>query len=551
MFAPEGNTAKIIALCAITSILTNFLEGYCSAYPNTSQDAFEEFLNQSYANRNRDGGLSDWGFTWFWSLFLNIWFIGFLLGTLMTPLFADNYGRKVAILLANSINLGATITSVLSIMFHLPEMLIIGRILGAVGSGISMNAIILFIQETTPTALRGTCSFLSEGTFIAANVIGMGMGMDVVLGNYLIPLIGLAIIPGVMGILIVIPLKESPKYLLINRNDRKAALDALIYYQGKEVNHNDILEEILKESDNSKVDLPFFLAIKEVIEQPYLRKAMTIGVLSLQIIVGIWPIIYNSTELLEAHMSAKTAQFSSFLFISANFLASIVGMWAVERFGRRPMLLYCGIGNTISLCAYILFDRLANMAEESKLKYGCVAALIGYGITYGCAVGPIAAFITSELCPQRFRSLVQSLVYCINTVIIFGLSFVTLPLYRLFDVWSFIPLFIVPSTLSLIYLCFQLPETKGREIHEIVEQLMRDTESVADILPDILPKNYSSLSKFKESLRKMSSKLSNAKSPYDNMNVPKIIIKSASNHTLNENFDAPKTKIKSSVAKAL
>lgn len=219
---------KIISLCAITSILTNFLvfffiksferfleatdsfkkiqEGYCSAYPNTADDGFELFLNSSFAERNKNVGLSEWAYTWFWSMFLNIWFIGFLMGTLSVPLIADNFGRKTAIIFANSVNFVATISSVIAIFFHMPELLIIGRIMGAAGSGISMNSLILFIQvknqemkrdsyiwfkETTPTALRGTCSFLSEGTFIAANVIGMGFGMDVILGKNLMILIGL------------------------------------------------------------------------------------------------------------------------------------------------------------------------------------------------------------------------------------------------------------------------------------------------------------------------------------------------------------------------
>ncbi len=95
------------------------------------------------------------------------------------------------------------------------------------------RAFLLSLQETSPTALRGTCSFLSEGTFIAANVVGMGMGMDMALGKNLIALIGLAAIPNLLGMLIMLPLKESPKYLLINRNDRKAALESLIYYQGQ------------------------------------------------------------------------------------------------------------------------------------------------------------------------------------------------------------------------------------------------------------------------------------------------------------------------------
>ncbi|KAF7633237.1 hypothetical protein Mgra_00007338 [Meloidogyne graminicola] len=231
-----------------------------------------------------------------------------------------------------------------------------------------------------------------------------------------------------------------------------------------------------KEGISSLNNTSIIKTLIQVLKQPHLRKAFIIGTLSLQIIVGIWPIIYISTDLLEAHFDANASQYSSFAFICANFVASVVGTCSVEKFGRRPMLIYCGIANTLCLCFYILFDRITFFINN-KFKYGCILSLIAYGITYGAALGPIAFFITSELVPQRFRSLVQSIVFMTNTVINFVFSFITLPLYEMIDVWSFIPLFIIPSTVSIIYLIKELPETKGREIHEIVDQLKRGSKN--------------------------------------------------------------------------
>jgi hypothetical protein len=75
------------------------------------------------------------------------------------------------------------------------------------------------------------------------------------------------------------------------------------------------------------------------------------------------------------------------------------------------------------------------------------------------------------LVPQRFRSLVQSLVFAVNTIINFCVSFATLPLYRWIEAYAFIPLFVLPSTLSLIYLYFNMPETRGKEIYKIISEL--------------------------------------------------------------------------------
>lgn len=135
---------------------------------------------------------------------------------------------------------------------------------------------------------------------------------------------------------------------------------------------------------------------------------------------------------------------------------SLTGMFFIERVGRRPLLLGFGVANILTLIAYVVFDRLTYYVSHD-FRYGCAGSLLAYGITYGFALGPIAFFLSSELVPQRFRSLVQSLVFAVNTITSFVVSFATLPLYRWIDVWAFIPLFVIPSSLSLIYLYFNMP----------------------------------------------------------------------------------------------
>lgn len=56
------------------------------------------------------------------------------------------------------------------------------------------------------------------------------MGMTSVFGNYLTILIGVAIIPSVLSILIVFPLYETPKYLLVKSKDRKSATESIKFY---------------------------------------------------------------------------------------------------------------------------------------------------------------------------------------------------------------------------------------------------------------------------------------------------------------------------------
>lgn len=89
-------------------------------------------------------------------------------------------------------------------------------------------------------------SFLSETTSVFINVIGMGFGLDVVLGRRLWILIGkshnrqnnkmnslaVGIIPCAMAIVELAYLEETPKFLLIHKNDRGKAMEAMEFYQG-------------------------------------------------------------------------------------------------------------------------------------------------------------------------------------------------------------------------------------------------------------------------------------------------------------------------------
>ncbi|PAV90512.1 hypothetical protein WR25_27161 [Diploscapter pachys] len=87
------------------------------------------------------------------------------------------------------------------------------------------------------------------------------------------------------------------------------------------------------------------------------------------------------------------------------------------------------------------------------------------------AVGPISWFLSSELVPQRHRSQMQSICYAINTIMVVISSFSILPLYGKIGSYSFLLLYVGPSVICTSYLYKCLPETKGREIYDIVREL--------------------------------------------------------------------------------
>ncbi|VDM72341.1 unnamed protein product [Strongylus vulgaris] len=190
MFAPQGRMRNCLFVFGLLGAVVNFPEGYSNSYPNTSYKSFQKMINDSYMERGDEDGLSPNLYIWIWSAVLNVWFLGYLLGTFVTPYYTERFGRKKTLLGSNFVALLGTVLSFLSVTLSIPELFFLSRVVSSMSSGISFGALILFLQEATPTEYRGLTSFLSENTFIATTVMGIGFGMDAVFGKNLPVLTG-------------------------------------------------------------------------------------------------------------------------------------------------------------------------------------------------------------------------------------------------------------------------------------------------------------------------------------------------------------------------
>lgn len=95
-------------------------------------------------------------------------------------------------------------------------------------------------------------------------------------------------IPSLLSILVMFFVHETPKFLLMNKKDRDGAIKALKYYQGENVNTELLLNEMLKESVNTQIDMKMTQAFFEVFRRPTLRRATYVGILSLQVSLVIF-----------------------------------------------------------------------------------------------------------------------------------------------------------------------------------------------------------------------------------------------------------------------
>ena len=100
------------------------------------------------------------------------------------------------------------------------------------------------------------------------------------------------------------------------------------------------------------------------------------------------------------------------------------------------------------------------------------------------SVGPgtIPIFLTAELVPQHCRSLATSISFFSQTVVGLVVTFLALPLNKAIGGYAFYILFTIPSCLCTIYLYRNMPETKNKEIAQIVAE-MKNSKSRKTVMP--------------------------------------------------------------------
>nr|CAD2174240.1 unnamed protein product [Meloidogyne enterolobii] len=459
LFPPNGRLLQTCIFIFIISFLNLFFQSYSTFYPNTAAENIQKYINDSYLARGQK--ISENYLLWFWNFVLNLPFLGFLLSNLLAPYFCENFGRRATLIYTNFASFISALLTTISVIYLIPELFLISGVFGAAVTNINFCAFTLFATEFPATKYRGLAAFIGGFNFNFGGNIGM--------------ILGIALLPTFLSIFLLLPIKETPKFLYLKRQDKKATLEALKFYQGDNIDNKEFLRELKKErQNNEKCDekTAIFQILKEIFSQKHLFLASVLSAASLQLTIGPWPV---ATTLLSTHFDIEQAQFFATFCTFSSLIVNIPGTLISERVSRRLLLLLPGLTSVLSLISYLIFDRLTLF--NGIFRYGCAFSFIIYLSCFGLSLGTIPFYIVGELFPQNFRSTGQAIVFFFFYLSGFIFNILTLPMYASIGVWCFLPLFIIPQMICLTILWIFLPETRGREVHEIVGDLKKYWET--------------------------------------------------------------------------
>jgi MFS transporter, SP family, arabinose:H+ symporter len=385
---------------------------------------------------------------------------GTVLGSLIGGWPTDRFGRKPTLLFIGILYIVGAVGSALA---NDPVVFIAARVIGGLGIGISTVAAPLYISEIAPPKYRGRLA----GMFQFNIVFGILMAF---LSNALLAgigenawrwMLGVAAFPSLAYAALCFGLPESPRWLLGKKNDREAGMKVLrlIEPRASEAQIASDADAILAAS-SQKVSKGRF----------WTRELRTPIVLAFLIaffnqLSGINAILYFAPRIFElTGLAAKAALLQSVGIGVTNLIFTFVGLWLIDRLGRRTLLFIGSFGyiGSLGLTAWAFFTNHYSIVPV------CIFAFIA---AHAVGQGAVIWVFISEIFPNRHRAEGQTLGSSTHWIFAALLTTFFPKMVSAFAPGYVFLFFAAMMVLQLIWVIVMVPETKGVPLEQIQKRL--------------------------------------------------------------------------------
>ena len=403
--------------------------------------------------------------------------LGTFFGALIAPWISDKYGRRPTIILSTSIifSLGNS----LQVGAKRLPLLVAGRVISGFSIGITSAVVPLYQAEAAQKNLRGaiisTYQFAITIGLLVSCAVGQGTRSRNAPSSYRIP-IGLQYIWSSILAVGMYFLPESPRYFVMKDEINKAA-KSLAFLRGIPVEDPRLLEELVEikatydyEASFGKATFLDCFKSSEVRPKQVLRMITGMGIQIMQQFSGINFIFYYGVNFF-SYTGVKNNYIVSFITYAVNVVCNIPGMFFVEYFGRRKVLLYGAIAMTISnyIVAIIGITVKGNDSGKVAIAFICV-----FVAAFSSTWGGIVWVVSAELYPLGVRSKCTAICVAVNWLVNFICAFITPYISdskngsissssKIFFIWGSL------NALSIFVVYFTVYETRGLTLEEINE----------------------------------------------------------------------------------
>ncbi len=385
---------------------------------------------------------------------------GTVVGSLLGGWPTDRFGRRATLLWIGLLYVISAVGCGFATGIY---SFIASRFIGGLGIGISTVAAPLYISEIAPPAYRGRLAGMFQFNIVFGIVIAF-------LSNFLLKdvgenawrwMLGVAAFPSILYTVLCFGIPESPRWLLSRKGDREAGLKVLqmIQPEASPAEIQKVADEIVSASSTQHSSAQFWtLRLKVPILLAFL-------IAFFNQLSGINAVLYFAPRIFElTGLGAKAALLQSVGIGVTNLIFTFVGLYLIDRLGRRTLLYIGSFGYILSLG----LTSWAFYTEHYSIVPACIFAFIA---AHAVGQGAVIWVFISEIFPNRHRAEGQALGSFTHWIFAALLTTFFPKMVTAFPPGAVFLFFCAMMVLQLIWVKLMVPETKGVPLEQMQKQL--------------------------------------------------------------------------------
>ena len=476
-----GSRGYLVSIVMV-AVLGGLLFGYDTAVISGADKGLQAFFL----------GASDFRYTDFMHGFTSSSaLIGCIIGSAMSGLFATRFGRKRSLVFAGICFFLSAWGSMFPESMVLPEgkpsfTLLVAfnfyRILGGIGVGMASAICPMYIGEVAPSEIRGMLvswnqfaiifgqlvvyfvNFLILGTHTNPVITQIGLGFsEVVAGSdpWTIAtgwryMFGSEMVPAGLFTILICFVPETPRYLvMVGRDD--VALRVL-----SRINGNTKAATILQDIKNTVQ-----ARTERLFSYGFMCVFIGIMLSVFQQAIGINAVLYYAPRIF-GDMGMENPMVQTVVMGVVNILFTLIAVFTVERFGRKPLLITGSVGMAIGAFGVAL------TFGNASLSFITMLSIMVYSASFMFSWGPICWVYIAEIFPNTIRGAAVSVAVAFQWIFNFIVSSTFVPMFNMhltqgdhFGHWFTYGLYGIICVVAALFVWRIVPETKGKTLEEI------------------------------------------------------------------------------------
>lgn len=398
---------------------------------------------------------------------------GCLLGVMISGSFADKYGRKALLLTAALLFI---ISSMGTGIVNNLNWFIFFRIMGGIGIGVASNISPMYIAEVSPAHFRGKYVSINQLTIVlgilSAQITNWLIAEPVVAGEDILSswngqmawryMFWAAGVPAAIFLVSVFFIPESPRWLASKARLDKA-FDVFKRIGGADHAKAEIDAMAINSADNKKASYKL------------LFKGKMFTILIVGVVLAIFQqwcginVIFNYAQEIFAAAGYGVSDILFNIVITGliNVIFTFVGMYTVDRIGRRSLLVFGSVGLA---CIYALLGACYYFQITGLYVLVLVVSAIA---CYAMTLAPVTWVVLSEIFPTRFRGAAMAICTFALWMACFFLTYTFPILNKTLGSYSIFWLYGIICIAGFLFIRSQLPETKGKSLEEIEKEFTK------------------------------------------------------------------------------